>query len=215
MHDYQRPSCIMSTIALGATSQVTNPPATGGRDAVGIHGFSFRDLLSALNPLQYLPVVGTIYRAVTGDVIPESLRHAGSMIVSGPLGGPVGVITYIASTIAQKVLGLDPEKIISARLYPTPSADMPDSARGVAPNAAAIVTLAAVSATAASPVGVALGRVAWTSEQLASYGVRVDPSGKMKLGKVEGADVLNTIELMQLRKGAVAYASNQGGTTVH
>jgi hypothetical protein len=34
---------------------------------------SFGDVLSALNPLQYLPVVGSIYRAVTGDTIPETL----------------------------------------------------------------------------------------------------------------------------------------------
>ena len=52
---------------------------------------SFRDVLSAMNPLQYVPVVGSIYRAVTGDVPVEPLRTMGSLIVSGLTGGPVGL----------------------------------------------------------------------------------------------------------------------------
>ena len=35
--------------------------------------FSFHDLLDIVNPLQHLPVIGTIYRAITGD----TYRHAG------------------------------------------------------------------------------------------------------------------------------------------
>ena len=31
------------------------------------NGFSFHDLLDTINPLQHLPVVSTIYRAITGD----------------------------------------------------------------------------------------------------------------------------------------------------
>ena len=70
------------------------PEASGTDDAVTVsvtntqpaqpaadHSISFHDILSALNPLQYLPVIGTIYRAVTGDQIPELLRRAGSLVV--------------------------------------------------------------------------------------------------------------------------------------
>src|ERR1700729_3761141 len=74
------------------------------------HGLSFYDILSAMNPLQYLPIVGTIYRAVTGDVIPEALRRGGSMLVSGLLGGPIGLGINIATTIAEKATGIDPEE---------------------------------------------------------------------------------------------------------
>jgi hypothetical protein len=74
-------------------------------------GLSFHDVLSALNPLQYLPVVGTIYRAMTGDTINEGVRLAGSMLVSGLMGGPIGLATNIATTIAEKVTGIDPDHV--------------------------------------------------------------------------------------------------------
>ena len=82
---------------LGLAPGATSPPGTPG----------FHDVLSALNPLQYLPVVGNIYRALTGDIIPEPLRAAGSMIVSGLTGGPIGVGINVASIAFQKITGLD------------------------------------------------------------------------------------------------------------
>jgi hypothetical protein len=168
------------------------PPAASAQPAAAAsHGFSFRDLLSAMNPLQYLPVVGTIYRAVTGDVIPEALRQAGSMLVSGLLGGPIGLVVNIATTIAEKATGIDPEKIVAAQINPqppprvVPSADVP----------------AAPAASAQLPM---------TTAQLAAYGVGTTGSGALKLGTIEGADVLNAIQLAGLSKtAAAAYAANQ------
>lgn len=93
-------------ISLTATA-----PATAQDD-----GPSFRDVLSALNPLQYLPVVGTIYRAVTGDVVAEPLRVAGSMIASGLMGGPIGVAISAASNLFQHVAGLDLDAIAHGML---------------------------------------------------------------------------------------------------
>lgn len=75
----------------------------------------FRTLLSELNPLQYLPVVGTIYRAMTGDTIPEAARFAGSLVVSGLTGGPLGVAVNVGTTVLEHALGLDPERL-GARL---------------------------------------------------------------------------------------------------
>ena len=72
-------------------------------------GGTFHELLSELNPLQYIPVVGTVYRALTGDVIPEAARVAGSLVVSGLAGGPVGVATSVALLAAEKATGVDPE----------------------------------------------------------------------------------------------------------
>ena len=40
-----------------------------------MNSFSFHELLSELNPLQYLPVIGTIYRSMTGDLIPEPVEY--------------------------------------------------------------------------------------------------------------------------------------------
>ncbi len=68
-------------------------------------------MLHALNPLQYLPVVGTIYRAVTGDRIPEGLEMVGSLAVGAAISGPIGLVTGIAAIIAEKATGIDPDKL--------------------------------------------------------------------------------------------------------
>ena len=62
---------------------------------------SFRDFLHALTPLQYLPVVGTIYRAITGDTVNEAVRDAGSMLVGGLLGGPIGAAISAVGALVQ------------------------------------------------------------------------------------------------------------------
>ena len=39
------------------------------------------------NPLQYVPVVGTIYRLVTGEQIPTTVKVVSAAITGGPLSG--------------------------------------------------------------------------------------------------------------------------------
>ncbi len=183
-----------------STAQVTgarsaapaSPPIPHDR-----RGFSFRDILSALNPLQYLPVVGTIYRAVTGDVIPEPLRFLGSLVVSGLLGGPIGVGISLATTAAEKITGLDPEKIVAAQFHTAAIRRIAAASEGPATGAASAVTPTPSSA-----------RFAMTPAQLAAYGVRVDASGNLRLGDITGADVLNAIELGRHARAAAAYAAN-------
>lgn len=194
----------MVTSGIQATS--TDPPATppvAKAAAKDDHGFSFHDLLSAMNPLQYLPVVGTLYRAMTGDVIPEGLRRVGSLVVSGLLGGPIGLVGSIAATIAEKITGIDPEAVV-ARVV---QHDIP------APASAAISTVPTPSAeistvptAPAAPVHAAM-----TLQQLAAYGVRSDAAGTLKLGDVEGADVLNSIQLVRIKEASAAYVAIQSG----
>jgi hypothetical protein len=76
--------------AAGINPTAAAPAGQATATATADRRFSFHDFLSAINPLQYLPVVGTIYRAVTGDVIPEALRDLGSMLVSGLLAAQSG-----------------------------------------------------------------------------------------------------------------------------
>jgi hypothetical protein len=90
--------------AIATAGQTAAKAGSTGSPGEEIH---FSDVLSALNPLQYLPGVGTIYRAVTGDVVPESLRVAGSMIAGGLMGGPVGVAIAAASSLVQHVAHID------------------------------------------------------------------------------------------------------------
>jgi hypothetical protein len=178
-----------------SAAQITGPePAkpAATQTASGASGLSFHDILSAMNPLQYIPVVGTLYRAITGDVIPEAVRAGGSMLVSGLLGGPIGLVTNIAMTIAEKVTGVDPEKIAAAQFHAEPSE-----------------TVASAEMPTAAPASIDSPPVALSPKQLAEYGVRSDASGTLKLGDVEGADVLNGLELVRLGKAAAAYAVNQ------
>jgi len=65
-------------------------PALGPDEAAPIAGHAtFDDLLKGLNPLHHIPVVGTIYRAVTGEEILPVFRVLGGAL----FGGPVGMIT--------------------------------------------------------------------------------------------------------------------------
>lgn len=50
--------------------------------------FAFEDLIDFVNPLQHIPIVGDIYRAVTGDK-PGALSQ---LTVGGILGGPLGFV---------------------------------------------------------------------------------------------------------------------------
>jgi hypothetical protein len=123
----------MTSEILGVGASPAVPAASAPAADAADHGLSFHDVLSALNPLQYLPVVGTIYRAVTGDVIPEGLRRLGSMLVSGLLGGPIGLGINIATTLAEKASGIDPEKIVAGQInspaaVPTVPATPPEAA---------------------------------------------------------------------------------------
>lgn len=52
----------------------------------GEDGFTFGDLVDLVNPLQQLPIVGTVYRAITGDSIAPGARMLGGIAFGGPVG---------------------------------------------------------------------------------------------------------------------------------
>lgn len=67
-----------------------NLPYLGPDEHVPTPGtLSFDEVLRALNPLQHLPVVGRIYRAMTGESLSPALRVMGA----AAFGGPVGMIS--------------------------------------------------------------------------------------------------------------------------
>ncbi len=47
---------------------------------------SFADILDIVNPLQHLPIIGHIYRAVTGDTIKPGAQIMGGTLFGGGLG---------------------------------------------------------------------------------------------------------------------------------
>ncbi len=166
--------------------------------------FSFHDLLSELNPLQYLPVVGTIYRAVTGDTIPETVREAGSLVVSGLFGGPMGVVTNLATLAVEKITGIDPEAI-GGEVLASLGIGGHD---GPIPAAAPVPAPAPVSAPV---VEAASEPQPWSPAQLTAYGVTTDAGGTLQRGTLAGADVLNDMELTRhaAQRAMLAYAERQ------
>ena len=62
---------------------------------------SFDDLLDVVNPLQHLPVVGTVYRAITHDQIKTPAKIAGDTLY----GGLWGLAGSVADTAFERLTG--------------------------------------------------------------------------------------------------------------
>ena len=80
-----------------AVEQVTSsaPKSDGG-------GF-FHHLLDVINPLQHLPIIGTLYRAITGDTMGTVAKIAGDALY----GGVWGAAGAVADTAFKAVTGKD------------------------------------------------------------------------------------------------------------
>lgn len=58
-------------------------------------GPTFGEFLDIINPLQHIPVVSTLYRAITGDDIGTGPRVVGGMLFGGPVGALVAGVTAL------------------------------------------------------------------------------------------------------------------------
>jgi len=66
-----------------------NADSTGPKHSLslfGDNGFGFHDVLDAINPLQHIPIISTLYRAITGDKIDVAPRLIGGAIYGGFFG---------------------------------------------------------------------------------------------------------------------------------
>ena len=81
----------------------TAMPASQTASAATDSGFSFHDLLDIVNPLQHLPVIGTLYRAITGDHIGKFEKLAGDTLY----GGVWGAVSSVADLAFEAVTGKD------------------------------------------------------------------------------------------------------------
>lgn len=70
---------------------------------------SFEDLLRGLNPLHHLPVVGMIYREITGETVPAAERIAVSAASGALFGGPLGALGTIVSTLVEELWRIGPD----------------------------------------------------------------------------------------------------------
>lgn len=81
------------------TVQSLAPPQTSAKADT----FQFNDVIDVINPLHHLPVIGMVYRELTGDTI----KPASQIIGGGLFGGPVGAITGTINAVAQIQTGKD------------------------------------------------------------------------------------------------------------
>ncbi len=58
--------------------------------------FWFGDILDMVNPLQHIPIVGNIYRELTGDTIHPASKIIGGAVFGGAAGAALGVIDTVA-----------------------------------------------------------------------------------------------------------------------
>jgi len=83
------------------TSQTQGTSSKASDGTSGDLDFSFDDLIDIVNPLQHLPVVGTIYRAITHDTIKTPEKIAGDTLY----GGLWGFVSSVADTAFQAITG--------------------------------------------------------------------------------------------------------------
>jgi hypothetical protein len=89
---------MISSPAPAASEAVTvTATKTGGGDGESF----FHHILDVVNPLQHLPVIGTIYRAITGEHIGPVEKIAGDALY----GGLWGAVTSVADVAFEAVTG--------------------------------------------------------------------------------------------------------------
>lgn len=76
---------------LGDDSDQTVPDETDS-GFFGADGLTFGDLLDIINPLQHIPIISTLYRALTGDEISPGARIAGGALFGGPIGLGIAIV---------------------------------------------------------------------------------------------------------------------------
>jgi hypothetical protein len=69
----------------------------------GSDGFTFGDIFDIINPLQHIPILSTLYRAITGDDIAAAPKVAGGVL----FGGVIGLVVSIIDTAIEQITGRD------------------------------------------------------------------------------------------------------------
>lgn len=91
-------------------AQALNAPKDAAADEGGFHpfgkeGFSFFDLIDVVNPLQHIPIIGTLYREMTGDTLDALPRIAGSTLFFGPLGAAFSTANVVVEEVSGQDIG--------------------------------------------------------------------------------------------------------------
>jgi hypothetical protein len=133
--------------------QISLPAPDDGKPHLwGQNGFQFHDLLDAINPLQHLPVISTVYRWITGDTIGNIPRVVGDALY----GGIPGFVSGLFGVLLKEETGKDVGEHVVATLFgdsnssttpPAQSAQQPE----LSTEQAAALTHAPVETAALAP----------------------------------------------------------------
>jgi len=140
----------------------------------------FHHLLEVINPLQHLPIIGTIYRAITGDKMSSAEKLMGDTLY----GGMWGAITSVADVAFEGLTGKSFEDTAlslfksdgRSRVATTKIAPAPIAVNASLPTAD-VPSLPASSATDAANVSDGLDVAALTSA-LSAKGVNSDTASR-------------------------------------
>ena len=96
-------------MSMDAARAIVAPPVSAGQAAVPKDSkfsdwdFSFHNLLSIINPLEHLPVIGTLYRAITGTHIGVPERIAGDALYGGLWGAVSGIADAAFEAVTARI----------------------------------------------------------------------------------------------------------------
>jgi len=105
----------------GVVSKFANAGAASPYAVTAQGDISFGDIIDVINPLQHIPVISTIYRAVTGDEASVGAQVAGGAI----FGGPIGMLFSLASAVFGELFGMSDETDVASNAEPQKVAHNP------------------------------------------------------------------------------------------
>ena len=93
---------------VGEIAAAREEAARRGGEDIGFGAF-----IDLINPLHHLPVIGPLYREITGDEIKPAAQILGGFLY----GGPVGLVTSVGHAIAEEATGKDVTGHVMAALF--------------------------------------------------------------------------------------------------
>lgn len=94
-----KPQTSAATASTDTSTGSGKPLLTTGADGKSF----FENVLDVVNPLEHLPIVSTIYHAITGNQSGDVEKIAGDTLY----GGPIGLLSSVADVAFEKITGKD------------------------------------------------------------------------------------------------------------
>jgi hypothetical protein len=185
---------------------------------------SFGDVMDMINPLQHIPVVSSVYRAVTGDKINPISRVAGDILYGGALGVASAIgggVSAVADSVMEAKSGKDVTGTVLASLFGDEKDQAGDSTVQVASAATTSATVPAAQAqqvaanAAAATTAVPTTAANATTAPAAQDGVTQVAQGyPLVRNKMPYGGAMAPVKSMQEQNMAMALASGPGGVRV-